>query len=191
VSADHERSTPKIFCIGLNKTGTSSLHAALGILGFRSLHWGGPTVVKAVARARDDGRPLLAYVEGEFDAFSDVEPLSKDFALVDEQYPGSRFILTIRTLPDWLDSRRRHVMRNQERKARGEYDGPFLEVDLDGWQTEYREHETRVRAYFSERPDDLLVMDVTKGDGWDVLCPFLGVDPPDEPFPWVNRSDAP
>ena len=31
----------KIFCIGLNKTGTRSLSDALEILGYRSLHWGG------------------------------------------------------------------------------------------------------------------------------------------------------
>ena len=30
----------KVFGIGLNKTGTSSLHRALELLGYRSLHWG-------------------------------------------------------------------------------------------------------------------------------------------------------
>ena len=28
----------KVFCIGLNKTGTSSLHRALTILGYNSVH---------------------------------------------------------------------------------------------------------------------------------------------------------
>ncbi|HEX8335676.1 MAG TPA: sulfotransferase [Pyrinomonadaceae bacterium] len=34
----------------------------------------------------------------------------------------------------------------------------------------------------------LLVMDITAGDGWEVLCPFLGVEIPDRPFPHENRT---
>jgi hypothetical protein len=41
--------------------------------------------------------------------------------------------------------------------------------------------------YFRDRPDDLLVMDVEKGDNWKELCGFLGIDIPDAPFPWKNR----
>ena len=39
---------PRIFGLGLNKTATTSLHRALELLGFRSLHWGGPTVRQTV-----------------------------------------------------------------------------------------------------------------------------------------------
>jgi len=37
-------------------------------------------------------------------------------------------------------------------------------------------------------PHRLLVMDVTRGDGWDLLCPFLGLPIPSEPFPHENRT---
>ena len=37
--------------------------------------------------------------------------------MLDRQYPGSKFILTVRDLDDWLDSRRRHVETNIERHA--------------------------------------------------------------------------
>ena len=59
----------KVFCIGLSKTGTRSLHDALQLLGFRSVHWGGPqlqtavqrgpAIREAVERALQEGRPLL------------------------------------------------------------------------------------------------------------------------------------
>ena len=39
-----------IFCVGLSKTGTRSLHDALQILGLRSTHWGGPDLDTAVQR---------------------------------------------------------------------------------------------------------------------------------------------
>ena len=37
-----------VFGIGLNKTGTTSLHEALTILGYESLHWGGPAIRRLV-----------------------------------------------------------------------------------------------------------------------------------------------
>ena len=97
------------------------------------------------------------------------------FWLADVQYPGSKFILTVRDVDEWLESRRRHVEKNQQRAAEGAYDGKFLEVHLPAWEHEYRRHEGMVRSYFADRPDDLLVLDVTAGDGWEPLCEFLGL----------------
>lgn len=175
----------KIFGIGLNKTGTSSLHEALQRLGFRSLHWGGPTVRAVVERARDEGRPLLEDLAG-YDAFSDIWALSESFELLDRQYPGSRFILTTRSLESWIDSRERHVQRNRIAKGEGRYGGDFLQIEPEAWRRLYIEHHARVRDYFRGR-DDLLVMRITEGQGYDVLCPFLGLENPGEPFPVRNR----
>ena len=50
----------RVFCIGLNKTGTSSLHAAMEILGLMSLHWGGLPVRYTIEAALAEGRPLLS-----------------------------------------------------------------------------------------------------------------------------------
>lgn len=182
----------KIFCVGLSKTGTRSLHDALQLLGLRSVHWGGPelqTAVQrgpeiraAVERALREVRPLLDDLE-DADAYSDILALSTNFDVLDRQYPGSKFILTVRDLDEWLDSRRRHVEANIARRERGEYAGTFLVVDVAGWTAELVEHETRVRSHFAGRPSDLLVMDIPAGDGWDRLCPFLGLSVPDEPFP--------
>lgn len=180
----------KIFGIGLNKTGTVSLHHALTELGYRSLHFAGPEEREKIRRARREGRGLVDHLP-EYDAFSDIWSLSKDFALLDEQYPGSKFILTTRTLDGWLESRRHHVERNVRRKAEGTYHGTFLEVDVEGWTRQYREHHERVLAHFAGRPGDLLVMDIPGGDGYEVLCPFLGHPVPDRPFPWRNRGATP
>ena len=50
----------------------------------------------------------------------------------------------------------------------------------------YATHERNVREYFAGRPEDLLVMNVTAGDGWELLCPFLGKPVPDFPFPHLR-----
>ena len=137
---------PRVFGVGLNKTGTSSLHRALLELGFHSLHWGGPEVRRTVEASLAAGEPLLQRLDPIYDAFSDIEPLYRNVALLDEQYPGSRFILTVRAVDDWIDSRRRHVERNQARKAAGDYDGHFLEVDEPAWRADWDQHVATVRG---------------------------------------------
>lgn len=175
-----------MFGIGLNKTGTISLHEALETLGYRSLHWGGPEVRRLVERARDEGRPLLDDLP-DYDAFSDIWALSESFDLLDRQYPGSRFVLTTRDVDSWVESRRRHVLRNRERRAQGLYEGSFLDIEPERWREEHRAHHERVGAYFAGR-DDLLVLRITEGEGYERLCPFLGLPVPGTPFPARHRS---
>jgi hypothetical protein len=64
-----------------------------------------------------------------------------------------------------------------------------FEFDADRWRRSYEAHAEAVRQYFADRPDDLLEMDITAGDGWDVLCPFLGMPSPTIPFPHVNSLE--
>jgi len=178
---------PRIFGIGLNKTGTSSFHEAMTILGYQSLHWGGPPIRREVETSIAAGEPLLTRLDPAYDAFSDIEALSENFALLDEQYPGSRFVLTVRPVDEWLDSRRRHVQKNIRRKEEGEYTGHFLDIDEDGWRRRWHRHMSSAREYFAGR-DDFVEIDITAGPGWSPFCEVLGVSEPDEPFPWENRD---
>jgi sulfotransferase family protein len=180
-------SGPKVFGIGLNKTGTSSLHRALELLGYRSVHWGGLETHEQILRAIDDRKPMLDYLDPEPDAVSDVIAMTYYFYLADLEYPGAKFILTLRDIDEWLDSRRRHVERNQRMKDSGNYDGAFLTVDIDTWVQEYRRHEAVVRDYFARRPADLLCFRPAESD-WQPLCDFLGLPVPEQPFPWENRD---
>jgi hypothetical protein len=177
---------PRVFGIGLNKTGTSSFHRAMELLGFQSLHWGGPTVRRAVEAALAAGEPLLSPLDARYDAFSDVLPIALHFDVLDEQYPGSRFVLTVRDVDAWVDSRRRHVERNVQLAEEGTYTGRFLVVDEPAWRAEWHEHVGRVRAHFAGRTD-FIEVDISAGAGWRPFCELLGVPTPAEPFPWENR----
>lgn len=178
---------PRIFGIGLNKTGTTSLDSALVVLGFFSLHFGGDAAHNAVQRAIDEGVPLVSYLDPSYDAFSDIGLLSRRFKMLDQQYPGSRFVLTTRPRDAWIASRRGHVERNLAKQARGEYDGAFLVVDEEKWTREWDDHHERVRAYFGNRPD-FLELDLSQSPGWGPLCGLLDIEEPTEPFPWANRG---
>ena len=87
----------KIFAIGFNKTGTTSLHRIFEDLGYRSLH---------DDRWRQLSDPLLFRF---YDAFSDGIP--EDIRAWDATFPEARFILQVRDLDAWLDSRIEHIRR--------------------------------------------------------------------------------
>jgi hypothetical protein len=93
----------------------------------------------------------------------------------------------LRPVDDWIDSRRRHVERNIERKKAGEYEGDFLVVDEPLWREQWDRQLRRARTYFDGRPD-FLEIDLTSGVGWEPLCKLLDLPVPAEPFPWVNRD---
>lgn len=192
MSAD-ERRRPfnKIFCIGLNKTGTSSLHAAFLKLGIPSVHYecAEGNIKDIIEANHTGGRQLLEGLE-RYVAFSDwTKPATaRLFRELDEQYPGSRFILNTRDIESWLDSREKHVRRLPDlaRLRQENPDSSWYRIDRAAWRRDYEAHHAAVEEHFADRPDDLLVMDVAAGDGWEKLCPFLGLPEPGTPFPEKN-----
>ena len=44
-----------------------------------------------------------------------------------------------------------------------------------------------VSEYFKDRSQDLLILDICGGEGWDKLAPFLGATIPKVPFPFEIR----
>jgi hypothetical protein len=61
-----------------------------------------------------------------------------------------------------------------------------LKVDRDAWESFFKKYHSEVYSYFENRKEDLLVIDVTKGDDWEKLCPFLELPIPSVPFPKSN-----
>jgi hypothetical protein len=47
----------------------------------------------------------------------------------------------------------------------------------------YRRHNAEVLEHFKDRPNDLLVMDMSRGAGWYELCGFLRKPIPDGRYP--------
>ncbi len=53
----------------------------------------------------------------------------------------------------------------------------------------YAKHHIDVCTWFKDRPADMLVLNVCKGDGWDKLCQFLNLPVPSKEFPKTNASN--
>ncbi|MCP5300211.1 MAG: hypothetical protein H6959_05155 [Chromatiaceae bacterium] len=94
----------KIFCIGYNKTGTTTLEQVLRKLGYRLPDQMKQERLVVDAYFRGNFAPLKKLC-GKYDAFQDM-PFSQGaaYAVADGLFPGSRFILTVRDPASWFDS---------------------------------------------------------------------------------------
>jgi hypothetical protein len=186
----------KVFGIGLSKTGITTLNEALQILGYSAIQY--PVGLRGVE---------------EHDAATD-NPIADKLEALDQTYPGSKFIYTVRQRDAWLRSCRTHWARTTDRREeddkinersdgtvydydrRGEIEElrtrlyGTAEFDEDLFVAAYERHEKRVLDYFADRPEDLLVIDLCSGnDEWARLCSFLGKSIPDRPFPHLNTTN--
>lgn len=167
----------RIFGIGLERTGTTSLAAAMRRMGFTTRHF--PRTTNEIDEADFSNDITVACRYRELDAL----------------YPGSKFILTIREEEAWLDSCVRWYGHLAEQRvldftamaaARLLYGAEIFAPAL--WHIGRVEHEAAVAAYFADRSGDLLVVDICGGQGWEKLMPFLAPAMP--AFPQENVFQA-
>ncbi len=174
---------PKVFGVGFMKTGTTSLGRALEVLGYRVKGPFGltdPTIAET-------GLETALQLATEYDAVQD-NPWCILYRELDQHFPGSKFILTLRPVDQWLESVTRHFgYRTSPLRA-----WVFGEGRPKGnealYARRYADHTAAVRHYFQDRPEDLLILRLTEGDGWAQLCPFLNVPIPPVDFPWANDT---
>ena len=176
----------KIFGIGLSKTGTTSLAGALEILGYRTRDYPG----------------LLTYVPGDLasidplvleqnEALTDT-PIPSFYQALDQRYPGAKFILTVRDMNGWLLSCKKQFTPKLAEKQNDAHNRLFMDLygttvfDEQLFRRGYQRFVDGVLNHFKDRPQDLLILNVAAGEGWEELCAFLGKPVPEIPFPKAN-----
>lgn len=175
----------KVFCIGFHKTGTTSLEKALELLGYRVTGPNGTRDPDIASKVYDMADELVQ----QYDAFQD-NPWPVIYREMDEKYPGSKFILTMRSPESWISSQVRDFGLRETPMRQWIYGAGCPEGNEAIYVARYERHNREVLEYFRDRPDDLLVMDLPKGDGWRKLCGFLDEPIPDEPFPHANKASV-
>lgn len=184
---------PYIFGIGVSKTGTTSLNAALNLLGFRSFHL--PPIVEI-----HEGNAIKLkwpWWMSKFNAATDLS-VAATFSELDKIFPNARFIYTRRDMGAWLASCEKHFT-NDLRKTRVSQGNLWVNelskafygsqiFDLDLFKNAYIRHEAAVTSHFRSR--NLLVLDITNNPSWFDLCSFLEAPVPQCPFPHKNRSGS-
>ena len=100
---------------------------------------------------------------------------------------SGKFILLQRDIKSWIKSHEYHFSTEKNSKA---FTPIFSYQDRkQGIIDKHVVKHDEIKKYFRGRPDDLLVMNICAGEGWDKLCPFLGLPVPKRSFPHANKSN--
>ncbi len=177
----------KIFGVGLARTGTTSLHTAMGILGISS-------APDSIALLGDPNHRILS----DYDAFFD-NPIPFMYRELDQAWPGSKFIATTRPLDDWLgsmvwlfDEGLARLSPTERRIGDRVHQAVYGITEFDERiLTEiWHDHHEGLRGWFGHR-DDLLWLELEDGMRWGPLCDFLRVPRPETAFPHRNAAAEP
>ncbi len=179
---------PKIICIGFQKTGTTSLAAALSGLGINVGDVHGKVYNGVNWKAGDVDKQVLDITLAELEQLEAIQDSPCVFLHqeLDAAFPGSKFILTIRNTDSWLESYRKFFKDKCNPFQRWMYKIDQFSGNEDHFRKVYNDKNAEIIDYFKDRPNDFLILDMAKGDGWLELVPFLGQDFL-KPFPHVNK----
>lgn len=189
----------KIVGSGLGRSGTMSMKLALEQLDFGPCHhmievFQHPETMPLWVEAAE-GRPDWDLIFRDYVSMVDY-PGCRFWRELADYYPEAKVLHTVRDPDQWFDSTQATIF------APGSFaDNPpphlekfFRAISADfagsihdrAVMTDYfRRHSAAVEATIPK--DRLLVYQA--GEGWDRLCPFLGVPVPETPFPHTNTSE--
>ena len=167
---------PKVFCIGYNKTGTTSLGKSFELLGYRNSSFN--KKVWRVYYANRDYDKIIKYAS-KFDSFDDLPWLKEDMIpRLDAAFPSSKFVYLTRNEDDWKRS-----YKNWRKKVFG--DNP----DIDAAWKGYKEHERFVLKYFKNGAySNFISLDIKDKNGFKKLAEFLGKKTHITELPHFNKT---
>jgi hypothetical protein len=205
------RQRAKVFCIGRNKTGTTSMASALSSLGYRVGNQRKALLLLDDWTKRKFKR-IIRYCRSA-DAFQDMPfSIADTYRAMDLAFPGSKFILTVRDSPEeWYTSLiRSHTRIVNKGRVPTANDLKRCPIVRKGWlwyvqeliygidastlydkaiYTEhYESHNQQIIEYFKLRESTLLVLNLRDPLAMRRLCEFLGVGYVGQTMPHLNSS---
>lgn len=179
----------KVICVGLPKTGTTTLRVCLQLLGYSKAPYD-LELIHDVANGNMEG---ITSILQSHTCFEDWPwPIAYEAAY--ELEPRAAYVLTERASTRvWLESLRKHTKREPSESSRElresifGHDDPWRRGEL--YEEYYEDHIASVRGFFEDKKDQFLQVCWERGDGWKQLCDFLGLDEPvATPFPHANSA---
>lgn len=206
------KSKPKIFCIGFNKTGTTSLEKVLKDFRIKLGNQEEGEMLMNNWFDRDF-KTIFKYVKSAT-AFQDIPfSLPYTFITLEQKFPNAKFILTVRDdAEQWYNSivkfhsklwsfdesiPKEHELKNASYRCKGlayEYiKQVFNTPDEDLYNKSiliktYNQHNNLVKDYFRAHPKKLIVINTSNRDDYFRLCDFLKRKPLQDNFPWENKT---
>lgn len=166
--------SPKVFCIGYNKTGTTTLGKSLQLLGYKNSSFNKKVWREYYGQKKYD--KILNYT-AKFDSFDDLPWLKEDMIpLLDKTFINSKFIYLERDEISWKKS-----YENWTYKVTNKY------PDVEKGYKEYLKHKEFVLIYFENR-DNFIRLRIDEPNGFKRLADFLGKPTKQNDFPHYNKS---
>ena len=188
----YSRKFKKIFIIGFNRCGTRTLHYFFKNNNLKSIHWDDNNLVDVFENNIKNGNKLLengktinkevnSYCNySEATVFSDMTKhvINKDakdyYKRLDKDYPNSKFILNIRDVNKWIQSRIKHNNGRVLNKQMNFHNCDKKQIEII-WKNMYEKHIHDVKNYFENRKSDLCIYDI-ENDSIDKIIEFLKND---------------
>lgn len=191
----------KIFCVGFNKTGTTSLGKAMGELGFSV---GDQKIAENLHReySQRDFKKIIRH------------SCPFTYIALDLNFKDAKFILTVRDSSEqWYNSISKfHSLKwgkngnlpSKEDLIEADYvfkgypwimnrimfqspeDNPY---DKNILIAAYERHIENVQEYFKDRPNSLLVLNVAEEGAYQKLSAFLNIKTDKTDFPWLKKTE--
>lgn len=175
----------KVFQIGFNKCGTDSICRLFKSSGYNAAHWEKGKLARTIKYNFNNNIKILTGIEN-FTCYTDMDSTIdefpneafKYFKEIDKQYPGSKFILNIRNIDTWIESRIHHnpFGKNSTKKYSDLFQHHYglknIEEVKEYWKNDWETHIKNVLEYFKDRPDDLIVFNI-ETDNIDKLINFF------------------
>lgn len=201
---------PKVFCIGRNKTGTTSLEMVLKEFGHKmGSQYRAEKLLKYYQNS--NWKPIIKFCKTA-EAFQDA-PFSWPYTwmILHEHYPDAKFILTTRDEEDWYKSLirfhsklfadgNRVPTKEDLQNATYNYKGFIWEANRAVHKTpleeiykkeelirNYRLHNNSILHYFKDKAN-FLHIDVSQKNSYKKLAAFLGKTPLHKTFPHYNKT---
>ncbi|WP_296696971.1 sulfotransferase [Thiocapsa sp. UBA6158] len=189
-----EHAKPKVFFIGFNKTGTTSLHELFASSGYKSYHHNldGWNLAVNMEKNSLEGKALLAGFD-DADVYSDLTYLSdthyiegnRYFEALHAEYPNAYFILQTRNEDDWIRSRFNHYLFASRICTALNLPPEAVEPY---WRDQWASHTQRAKAHFRDY-DRFMCFDIDR-DRIEELIEFVKPDFVLDPRFWGKRNQT-
>jgi hypothetical protein len=174
----------KVFQIGFNRSGTTSLYNLFKNCGYKSVHYEKGKIALTIKNnimkrlLNTNNAKEVKILEGmeDFVFYSDMEFLNTPirnkkhpfyaytyFKDLYQDYPNSKFIFNYRPFDEWVNSRisfKEFYVKDFKRNT----DLTEEEDIINLWKEHYENHTKNVIEFFKDKPDKLLTFDISKDD---------------------------
>jgi hypothetical protein len=202
---------PKIFCIGMNKTGTTSLKKTFSILGYTIGNQRNAERLLPDCINRDY-KPIIKYVISA-QVFQDIPfSLPNTYIHLSKRFPNAYFILTVRDNPEqWVNSitnfhskkfgNGKIPTKKQLVESTYVYKGFMWDAlraiapvnesnpyNKEVLKQAYIDYNNNVVEFFNSKDIKFLKINLSEKGGYQKLISFLGITSPFDDFPWENKT---